>query len=175
MTDTAGQPAKIASTAQPLLSEQPLGTLHYRIVGLCFAAWSFDFYDLILYSFLLVPIARDLHLSNAQSSLALGLSLAMTAFGGVAFGFMGDRFGRKPVIVATVLIYGVGTTLCGWSHTFGELLAYRGFTALGIGGEWAAGQSMIAESVPPELETLSHEDVLMIVQFREAPLTLVKK
>ncbi len=150
MTDTAGQPAKIASTAHPLLSEQPLGTMHYRIVGLCFAAWSFDFYDLILYSFLLVPIARDLHLSNAQSSLALGLSLAMTALGGVAFGFMGDRFGRKPVIVATVLIYGVGATLCGWSHTFGELLAYRGFTALGIGGEWAAGQSMIAESVPPE-------------------------
>jgi len=150
MTDAVGQPRNAVSAETPLLSEQALGAIHYRIVGLCFAAWSFDFYDLILYSFLLVPIARDLHLSNAQSSLALGLSLAMTAAGGVAFGFMGDRFGRKPVIIATVLIYGIGTTLCGWSHTLGELLAYRGFTALGIGGEWAAGQSMIAESVPPQ-------------------------
>jgi MFS family permease len=150
MTDALAQSRDIGSAETPLLSEQPLGSLHYRIVALCFAAWSFDFYDLILYSFLLVPIARDLHLSNAQSSLALGLSLAMTAIGGVAFGFLGDRFGRKPVIVTTVMIYGIGTTFCGWSHTFSELLAYRGFTALGIGGEWASGQSMIAESVPPD-------------------------
>jgi MFS family permease len=132
------------------LNERPLGAIHYRIVALCFAAWSFDFYDLILYSFLLLPIARELNLSNVQSSLALGLSLAMTAVGGVAFGFLGDRFGRKPVIIATVLIYGSGTLLCGWTHSFGELLAYRSFTALGIGGGWAAGQSLIAESLPSQ-------------------------
>jgi hypothetical protein len=58
--------------ANALVSERPLGAIHYRIIGLCFAAWIFDFYDLILYSFLLVPIARDLHLSRADSSLALG-------------------------------------------------------------------------------------------------------
>jgi MFS family permease len=139
---------RVTPTAQ-LLNERPLGAMHYRIVGLCFAAWVFDFYDLILYSFLLVPIARDLHLSNTESSLALGLSLAMAALGGIAFGFVGDRFGRKPVIIATVLIYGIGTTLCGWSHSLSSLLAYRAFTAIGIGGEWAAGQSLIAESMPP--------------------------
>jgi MFS family permease len=150
MIDAVGQARALTSSAPPLLSEQKLGAIHYRIVALCFAAWTFDFYDLILYSFLLVPIARDLHLSDAQSSLALGLSLAMTALGGVLFGFVGDRFGRKPVIIVTVLIYGVGTTLCGSAHSLGELLAYRAFTALGIGGEWAAGQSMIAESVPAD-------------------------
>jgi hypothetical protein len=53
MTEVVGQPRQIASTAQPLLSEQALGAMHYRIVGLCFAGWSFDFYELILYSFLL--------------------------------------------------------------------------------------------------------------------------
>jgi len=144
--------ASIQQKSEPetLLSERELGAIHYRIVALCFAAWSFDFYDLILYSFLLLPIARELHLSDVQSSLALGLSLAMTAVGGVAFGFLGDRFGRRPVIIATVLIYGLGTLLCGWTHSFGELLCYRGFTALGIGGEWAAGQSHIAESVPSQ-------------------------
>jgi MFS family permease len=126
-----------------------MSAVHYRIIALCFAAWIFDFYDLILYSFMLVPIARDLHLSQAESSLTLGLSLAMTAFGGVIFGFVGDRFGRKPTIIIAVLIYGVGTTLCGWSHNLAELLLFRSFTGLGIGGEWAAGQSMVAETVPP--------------------------
>ena len=127
-----------------------MGRMHYRIIGLCFAAWIFDFYDLILYSFLLVPIARDLGLSRADSSLALGLSLGMTAMGGVLFGFIGDRFGRKPTIIISVMIYGIGTILCAESHNLRDLLIYRSFTGLGIGGEWAAGQSLIAESVPAE-------------------------
>jgi MFS family permease len=147
---TEERAARFAADGSRLLSEMPMGAMHYRIVALCFAAWIFDFYDLILYSFLLVPIARDLHLSDAQSSLALGLSLAMTAVGGVIFGFVGDRFGRKPTIIASVLIYGVGTTLCAFSHSLISLLAYRSFTGLGIGGEWGAGQSLVAESMPPD-------------------------
>jgi MFS family permease len=147
---SASNQSAIAEASRGFLNEQPIGPIHYRIIALCFAAWSFDFYDLILYSFLLAPIARDLHLNDTQSSLALGLSLAMTAIGGVAFGFLGDRYGRKPVIIVTVLIYGLGTSLCGLTHSLASLLFYRGFTALGIGGEWAAGQSLIAESVPAE-------------------------
>ena len=41
----------------PLMNERPVGAIHRRIVALAFAAWIFDFYDLILYSFLLVPVA----------------------------------------------------------------------------------------------------------------------
>jgi len=148
LSGAAGQPQ--APEANRLVSERPLGAVHYRIVGLCFAAWIFDFYDLILYSFLLVPIARDLHLSKADSSLALGLSFAMTAAGGVIFGFIGDRFGRKPTIIASVLIYSVGTCLCAASRSLAQLLIFRAFTGVGIGGEWSAGQSLIAESVPPQ-------------------------
>lgn len=150
VTGAAEQPRRFAPDTAALVSERPLGPIHYRIVGLCFAAWIFDFYDLILYSFLLVPIARDLHLSKTDSSLALGLSFAMTAAGGVIFGFIGDRFGRKPTIIASVLIYSIGTTLCAASNTLLHLLLFRSFTGIGIGGEWSAGQSLIAESVPPQ-------------------------
>ena len=134
----------------PILSERPMGRAHAKIVVLCFFAWIFDFYDLILYSFLLVPIARELHLSVADSSLALGTSLLMTAVGGVIFGFAGDRYGRKPIIVTTVAIYGVGTLLCAASHSLTELIIYRSITGLGMGGGWAPGQSMVAESVPAQ-------------------------
>ena len=133
-----------------LRHQQPLGAIHYRILGLCFAAWIFDFYDLILYSFLLVPIARDLHFSTTDSSLLLGTSFLMTAVGGVMFGFLGDRFGRKPIVVATVTIYGLGTLLCASSNSLLSLMLYRSFTGLGIGGGWASGQALIAESMPPE-------------------------
>ena len=132
------------------MNQRAAGAIHRRIVALAFAAWIFDFYDLVLYSFLLVPVARELHLTAAQSSLALGMSLLMTAVGGVIFGFLGDRFGRKPMIAATVAIYGVGTALCGFSNTLPQLIVFRSIAGLGIGGGWAPGQSLVAESVPAD-------------------------
>jgi len=133
-----------------LMNQRAAGAIHLRIIALAFAAWIFDFYDLVLYSFLLVPVARELHLTPAQSSIALGTSLLMTALGGVIFGFLGDRFGRKPTIAATVAIYGVGTALCGLSQTLPQLIVFRSITGLGMGGGWAPGQSLVAESVPAE-------------------------
>src|SRR5260370_10419168 len=133
-----------------LMNERPVGAIPRRIVALAFAAWIFAFSDLILSSFLLVPVARELHLTPAQSSLALGTSLLMTALGGIIFGFLGDRLGRKPMIATTVAIYGIGTALCGFSHTLAQLVLYRSITGLGMGGGWAPGQSLVAESVPAD-------------------------
>jgi MFS family permease len=132
------------------MNRRAAGAIHLRIVALAFTAWIFDFYDLILYSFLLVPVARELHLTPEQSSLAIGTSLLMTAIGGVIFGFLGDRFGRKPMIAATVAIYGVGTVLCGFSDSLTQLILFRSITGLGMGGGWAPGQTLVAESVPAE-------------------------
>jgi MFS family permease len=136
--------------AEVLMNQRAAGAIHRRIVALAFSAWIFDFYDLVLYSFLLVPVGRELHLTPAESSLALGTSLLMTAVGGVIFGFLGDRFGRKPMIAATVAIYGVGTALCGFSNTLPQLIVFRSIAGLGIGGGWAPGQSLVAESVPAD-------------------------
>ena len=142
--------AKRAPSRDPLMNQRAAGPIHLRIVALAFAAWIFDFYDLVLYSFLLVPVARELHLTAEQSSIALGMSLLMTAVGGVIFGFLGDRFGRKPMIAATVAIYGVGTALCGFSQNLTQLIVFRSITGLGMGGGWAPGQSLVAECVPAE-------------------------
>ena len=150
------QPLAGAATGQSatpqarLLNEQPFGRAHMKIVALAFAAWIFDFYDLLLYSFLLVPVARELHLTPADSSLALGTSLLMTALGGIIFGFLGDRVGRRPTMAATVAIYGIGTALCATSHSLGGLILYRSITGLGMGGGWAPGQSLVAESIPAD-------------------------
>src|SRR5271156_6311461 len=141
---------KPSSPAEVLMNQRAAGAIHRRIVALAFAAWIFDFYDLVLYSFLLVPVAHELHLTEKESSLALGMSLLMTAVGGVIFGFLGDRFGRKPMIAATVAIYGVGTALCGFSNSLPQLIVFRSIAGLGIGGGWAPGQSLVAESVPAD-------------------------
>ncbi|MGE5608897.1 MAG: MFS transporter [Bacillota bacterium] len=135
-----------------LLSEYDKPTpLHYKILGLTWAGWMFDFYDLILYSFLLVPIGRELHFSKLELSYILGLSLAATAVGGVIFGVLADRYGRKPVLLGTILTFSVGTFLCGIAGNFTELLIYRVICGLGVGGEWATGQSYVAETFPPRM------------------------
>jgi len=78
---------------------------HYRILLMSWAGWVFDFYDLILYTFLMIPIGRELDLSAVKLSYVLGTSLAATAVGGVVFGFLSDRFGRRSVLQWTILTY----------------------------------------------------------------------
>jgi MFS family permease len=118
---------------------------------MAWAGWLFDFYDLMLFSFLLVPVKRDLGLSDAQLSLLLGVSLASTAAGGLIFGWMADRLGRKPVLSATILTYSLGTFLCGLSPNIWALLLFRVVTGLGVGGEWATGQTLVGETFPARM------------------------
>jgi MFS family permease len=122
---------------------------HFRILTLSWAGWVFDFYDLILFTFLLIPIGNELSLSNVMLSLILGSSLAATAFGGIVFGFLSDKIGRKSVLQWTILTYSIGTFLSGFSSSIEVLLIFRIITGLGVGGEWATGQTFIGETFPP--------------------------
>jgi len=73
------------------------------------AGWTFDFYDLILYTFLLIPIKKELLLTDVEVSFVLGASLASTAFGGIIFEYLSDKFGRKNVLQWTIITYSIGT------------------------------------------------------------------
>jgi MFS family permease len=136
----------------PLLNEydKPVKQ-HYEILLMSWAGWVFDFYDLILFSFLLIPIGQELHLSNVGLSYVLGASLAATALGGVIFGILSDRYGRKSVLQWTILTYSVGTFLCGFAPSLEILLVFRIITGLGVGGEWATGQTYVGETFPPKM------------------------
>jgi MFS family permease len=133
----------------PLLNEaKTLSRDHHRILFMSWAGWVFDFYDLILYTFLLIPIGQELGLSHVQLSFVLGASLAATAAGGVAFGLLSDRFGRRTVLQWTILCYSIGTLLSGLSPNLILLLVFRIITGLGVGGEWATGQTYVGETFP---------------------------
>ena len=124
---------------------------HFVILAMSWAGWLFDFYDLMLLSFLLVPIRASLGLSDVSLSLLLGASLGATAVGGIAFGWVSDRFGRKRVLSWTILIYSLGTFLCGTAQSFAALLVFRVITGLGVGGEWATGQTLVGETFPAKV------------------------
>ncbi len=138
--------------AKALLSEstKPTGE-HYRILFMSWAGWVFDFYDLILYTFLLIPIGQELQLSKVQLSFVLGASLAATAIGGVIFGILSDKYGRKSVLQWTILTYSIGTLLSGFAANLELLIVFRIVTGLGVGGEWATGQTYVGETFPPRV------------------------
>ena len=132
----------------------------YQIVVLIVAwlGWVFDSMDATIYNLVLNPALKEL-LGPANSAenigwyggIILAVFLVGWALGGVLFGICADRFGRARTLVVTILIYAVCTGLAGLAHTWWQLAAYRFLTALGIGGEWAAGATLVAEVWPESL------------------------
>lgn len=149
--DARGMAATDPTSGRLLCDSDKPTWAHYKVLLLSWAGWTFDFYDLILYSFLLLPIGEELQLSREMLSWVLGTSLASTAIGGVVFGALADRLGRRLVLSLTILTYSVGTFLCGFATGFYSLLVFRILTGLGVGGEWATGQAYVAETFPAKM------------------------
>ncbi len=120
----------------------------FRTWLISLAGWMFDFYDLVLFSFLLLPIGRDLALTPLEETTLLGIALGGSGVGGIIFGYLSDRFGRRHVMTWTILVYSIGTGLTGFATGFWSILGFRLLTGLGVGGEWAVGHALLAESTP---------------------------
>jgi MFS family permease len=120
-----------------------------RIYAFALLGWTFDFYDLVLLGFLSGPVARDLHLSTSAQAWLLGVALGTSGLGGLVAGALADRFGKRTMLVWTMLIYSAGSLVCGLAPTALVFVGGRAIVGLGVGGEWAIGHGMLAEAVSP--------------------------
>jgi MFS family permease len=119
------------------------------IFAFAFLGWTFDFYDLVLLGFIKDSVARDLHMSHVAEGWLLGAGLGASGVGGLVAGALADRLGKRRVLAATVLVYSVGSLVCGLAPTAGAFFAGRLLQGIGVGGEWAIGHGMLAEAVAP--------------------------
>jgi MFS family permease len=102
----------------------------------------------MLYALVLGQVQREMHLSAALSGAMVSATLIAAAAGGVGFGWFADRFGRVRALIWSVLIYSAGTALCGFTQTATQLMLCRVLLGLGMGGEWASGAALVAETWP---------------------------
>ena len=110
--------------------------------------WMLDSMDVMLYAMVLPAVQRDLHLSSALSGAMMSATLISAAAGGLFFGWFADRLGRTRALNLSLLIYSISTAACGFTHTALALAACRILLGLGMGGEWASGAALVAETFP---------------------------
>jgi MFS family permease len=110
--------------------------------------WMLDAMDVMLYSMVLAELMLHLGIGKAQAGLLNSLTLAASAVGGMAFGILADRAGRTRALMASILVYSLASFACGLSQTLGQLAFCRLVLGLGMGGEWATGAALIAETWP---------------------------
>src|SRR5277367_4869504 len=113
--------------------------------------WALDAFDAMLYSLVLALLMRDLGISKTLAGSLGTLTLLASGIGGVLFGFLADRIGRKHALMASILTYSVCSFASGLSTTIWMLATARFVLGLGMGGEWNTGATLVAESWPTEL------------------------
>src|SRR5436189_3279254 len=118
--------------------------------------WLFDGLDMHLYVLVAAPFVAELlgaasdkdPLVGYYSSWIQAAFLIGWALGGGFFGRIGDRLGRSRALMLTILTYASFTGLSFFAQTWWQLLIFRFLAALGIGGEWAVGSSLLSETWP---------------------------
>jgi MFS family permease len=118
--------------------------------------WLFDGLELHLYTLVAAPFVMQLLATTDAANPAIkeksayiqAAFLVGWALGGAFFGRLGDLLGRSRALSLTVLTYAVCTGLCALSQTWWQLMIFRFIAALGIGGEWAVGASLLSETWP---------------------------
>jgi MFS family permease len=125
---------------------------HWFVVIVAALGWLFDCLDQQLFNIARAPAMKDLLgaglNAKAYGGYATSIFLIGWATGGLIFGIVGDRFGRAKTMMITILIYSLCTGLSALSKGFWDFAFYRFITGLGVGGEFAVGVALIAESVP---------------------------
>lgn len=144
-----------------------LGLSRYQwlVLGAAWLGWGFDVFDGLLFNYV-APICVPNLLGYAPSDPAAKaetmmwtatLSSALLlgwALGGVLFGKLTDRLGRTRTMLLTMLTYALGTAACALAPNLWVLAGFRFVASLGIGGEWAAGASLVAETMPKDKRIL---------------------
>ena len=147
-------PATQEQTA-PARWYQGVSRYQWLVLIIASVGWVFDAYEGQVFVLTRNDMLPDI-LGAASNAAAvrqwgdhfLSAFLAGGAIGGILFGSLADRFGRKPIMVVTILFYSIFAGLTYLATTLWQIGVLRFLVAMGVGGEWAVAAALVAEVFP---------------------------
>ena len=116
-----------------------------------YLGWTLDAFDYFLMTFMLTAIAKEFHSDIKAVTVAIMLTLAARPIGAFCFGWLAERFGRRPVLMVDIILFSVFEFASGFAPSLTALLALRFLFGIAMGGEWGLGASLVMESIPARL------------------------
>lgn len=120
----------------------------WKVLAAAQLGWMLDAMDVLLYSFALTAVRAEFGISSAAAGGLAAVPLVTSAVGGVLIGYLSDRYGRARALSWSILTFSLATALTATARGIPELILWRAFVGIGLGGEWAAGSVLLAESWP---------------------------
>src|ERR1700743_2658665 len=142
MSNRSRVPAEELEAAQgdvPASAGQPTAVL----AG--FSGWLLDAFDFFLVTFCLTAMAREFGKTDAQASLLITITLLFRPIGGLIFGIVGDRYGRRLPLMINIGLFAVAEVLTGLAPNFTALLFVRALFGLVMGGNWGVSSTIALE------------------------------
>ena len=131
------------------------GVTRYQwlVLAIASAGWVFDVYEGQIFNITRGQMLTDILGAEGgdvrkYGDMFLGIYLLGGTFGGLAAGTLADRFGRRPIMFLTILMYSVFSGLTFFATQLWHVAALRFLVAMGVGGEWAVAASLVAEVFP---------------------------
>jgi MFS family permease len=137
-----------SQTIYPALMPSNVDAYARRAVVASSLGYAVDGFDLLILSFILVPLSKTLQLEPAEAGSLITWTLIGAVAGGFLAGPLSDRYGRIRVLSWTILLFAGFTGLSAFAQGYWDLLAYRAIAGVGLGGEFGIGMALVAEAWP---------------------------
>jgi MFS family permease len=145
----------ISAPARPLPWWRELTRYHWFVLVVASLGWLFDTMDQQLFNLARKPAITALLRTepgdpriDEYGPYTTSIFIMGWALGGLVFGILGDRIGRVKTMLLTILLYSLFTGLSAFSYGVADFTCYRFLTGLGVGGEFAVGVALVAETMP---------------------------
>ena len=131
-----------------LIDEAPLRKFHLRVFLCCIVSLTFEGYDLVVYGATLPLLLKQWHMTEAYAGFIASFGFGAACIGAIIGGSLGDKWGRKRTIIASVVIYSLGSFVCALARSPEWFAFFRIFGGIGMGMTLQNEVGLVSEYFP---------------------------
>lgn len=149
-----------AVDVKAFIDQRPVSRVQWLLLILCFLIVAADGIDVAIMGFIAPPIVQEWGITHAAFGLVMSAAPIGLVIGALVAGPSSDRFGRKKVLIASVLLFGLFALITAWTHDATDMAVMRLLTGLGLGAAMPNTTTLLCEYVPGK-----HRSLLITIMF----------